>query len=53
MTSYSQVVMVLAWFAKGDAFARLGSHFKVFTGTVWRYVNRAVETVAPLAPTLE
>ncbi|MFE7404230.1 transposase family protein [Streptomyces sp. NPDC057557] len=53
MTSYDQAVMVLVWFAKGDTFAQLGSHFGVSTDTAWRYVNETVEALAPLAPPLE
>ncbi|MGW1871188.1 helix-turn-helix domain-containing protein [Streptomyces mauvecolor] len=49
LTSYDQAVMVLVWFAKGDTFAQLGSHFRVSTDTAWRYVNEAVDVLAPLA----
>lgn len=52
LTCYDQAVMLLVWFAKGDTFAQLATHFGVCTDTAWRYVTEGIDALAVLAPTL-
>ncbi|WP_367141170.1 MULTISPECIES: transposase family protein [Streptomyces] len=52
LTSWDQAVLLLVWLSKGDTFPQLAAHFGVSTDTAWRYVNKGVEALAALAPTL-